>query len=239
MRSVPAAGETWQQIVIFVALAFDRDRGARRQSGRTNIKRLMAYSSINNVGFMLIGLACGQRRQGLRRRCWCTLTIYVGNDGCAALSSVLHAARRATVEQVEDDCKRWRALSKTRPMPGRWRFAMVMFSACGHTAALRLSGAKYRGVSRRRCKRVLLSLAAIGIAASVIGAFYYIKAREGDVLRRGGRCGAPGASDPVAARTAVRFSRVIAILRSLGYLLTSVDASGVLATAERPPRALF
>jgi NADH-quinone oxidoreductase subunit N len=36
--------------------------GAVAAIGQTNIKRLLAYSSINNVGFLLIGLAAGTPR---------------------------------------------------------------------------------------------------------------------------------------------------------------------------------
>jgi hypothetical protein len=47
--------------VIFAALA-SIVFGALGAIGQTNIKRLLAYSSINNVGFMLIGLAAGHAR---------------------------------------------------------------------------------------------------------------------------------------------------------------------------------
>ena len=47
----------WRQIVIFAALA-SIVVGALGAIGQDNIKRLLAYSSINNVGFILIGLAC-------------------------------------------------------------------------------------------------------------------------------------------------------------------------------------
>ena len=53
----PATGE-WRQIVIFAALA-SIILGAVAAIGQTNIKRLLAYSSINNVGFALVGLAAG------------------------------------------------------------------------------------------------------------------------------------------------------------------------------------
>src|SRR6202012_5483507 len=53
----PATHE-WQQIVIFCALA-STILGAVAAIGQTNIKRLMAYSSINNVGFILFGLVPG------------------------------------------------------------------------------------------------------------------------------------------------------------------------------------
>ncbi|MFN4096661.1 MAG: NADH-quinone oxidoreductase subunit NuoN, partial [Sphingomonas sp.] len=51
----------WRQIVIFAALASIASMalGAFAAIGQTNIKRLLAYSSINNVGFALIGLAAG------------------------------------------------------------------------------------------------------------------------------------------------------------------------------------
>ena len=48
----------WQQIVIVVAL-MSIIIGAVGAIGQQNLKRLLAYSSINNIGFILIGLAAG------------------------------------------------------------------------------------------------------------------------------------------------------------------------------------
>src|SRR5215204_6419873 len=50
----------WRQIIIFMALA-STVLGGVAAIGQRNIKRLLAYSSINNVGFALIGLAAGTR----------------------------------------------------------------------------------------------------------------------------------------------------------------------------------
>jgi NADH-quinone oxidoreductase subunit N len=50
--------DAWRQILIFAALA-SIILGAVAAYGQTNIKRLLAYSSINNVGFALIGLVAG------------------------------------------------------------------------------------------------------------------------------------------------------------------------------------
>src|SRR6185503_12112756 len=50
------ATESWRQIVIFAALA-STVLGGVAAIGQKNIKRLLAYSSINNVGFALVGLA--------------------------------------------------------------------------------------------------------------------------------------------------------------------------------------
>src|SRR5207248_3029289 len=48
----------WQQIVIFVAIA-SMALGSFAAIGQRNFKRLMAYSSIGHMGFVLIGLAAG------------------------------------------------------------------------------------------------------------------------------------------------------------------------------------
>ena len=53
----PATAD-WRQIVIFASLA-SIILGAVAAINQTNIKRLLAYSSINNIGFALIGLAAG------------------------------------------------------------------------------------------------------------------------------------------------------------------------------------
>jgi len=55
------ATDAWRQIVIFAALA-SIFLGAVAAYGQTNIKRLLAYSSINNVGFALVGLAAAGPR---------------------------------------------------------------------------------------------------------------------------------------------------------------------------------
>jgi NADH-quinone oxidoreductase subunit N len=56
LDALAPATDAWRQIVIFAALA-SIFLGAIAAYGQTNIKRLLAYSSINNVGFALVGLA--------------------------------------------------------------------------------------------------------------------------------------------------------------------------------------
>ena len=58
LDSLAPAIDAWRQIMIFAALA-SIFLGAVAAYGQTNIKRLLAYSSINNVGFALIGLVAG------------------------------------------------------------------------------------------------------------------------------------------------------------------------------------
>ena len=48
----------WQQIIVFISIA-SMALGSFAAIGQRNIKRLMAYSSIGNVGYALVGLAAG------------------------------------------------------------------------------------------------------------------------------------------------------------------------------------
>src|SRR5204862_287801 len=56
VESMGPATDAWRQIIIFMALA-STILGGVAAIGQRNIKRLLAYSSINNVGFALVGLA--------------------------------------------------------------------------------------------------------------------------------------------------------------------------------------
>ncbi len=51
-------GPQWQQVVSVLAIA-SMGLGAFAAIGQTNIKRLLAYSAIGNIGYALIGLAAG------------------------------------------------------------------------------------------------------------------------------------------------------------------------------------
>ena len=62
MTAFPTIAVQWQQIIVFVAIA-SMALGSFAAIGQSNIKRLMAYSSIGHMGFALVGLAAGTRRR--------------------------------------------------------------------------------------------------------------------------------------------------------------------------------
>lgn len=157
---------TWQQIIVFVALA-SIVLGAVAAIGQQNIKRLLAYSSINNVGFLLIGLAAGTA-QGVSAMLF-YLVIYV----LMTLGSFI-----CVMEMRDKDGKPLESLSslaglsQTRPGLAA-AFAVFMFSLAGIPPLFGFWG-KFL-VFDAAVAAGMLPLAVIGIAASVIGAFYYIK----------------------------------------------------------------
>ena len=156
----------WQQIIVFVSLA-SIVLGAVAAIGQQNIKRLLAYSSINNIGFLLIGLACATPDGVAAVMTY--LAIYVvmtlGSFICVL---ELRDREGAAVENLSD----LSGLSQTRPGIAL-ALAVFMFSLAGIPPLFGF-WAKFV-VFDAAVAAGLLPLAVIGIAASVIGAFYYIK----------------------------------------------------------------
>jgi NADH-quinone oxidoreductase subunit N len=158
--------EAWRQIVIFAALA-SIVVGALGAIGQKNIKRLMAYSSINNVGFILIGLACATLEGASAMLVYLAIYVAMTLGGFVAIL-MLKDENGDPVEAISDIA----GLSRTRPMLAA-ALAMVMFSLAGIPPLFGFWG-KFV-VFQAAVAADLVPLAAIGIAASVIGAFYYIK----------------------------------------------------------------
>jgi NADH-quinone oxidoreductase subunit N len=160
------AKDSWQQILIFMALA-SIVLGAVGAIGQTNIKRLLAYSSINNVGFALVGLAAGTE-QGVAA-IMSYMAIYVVMT-LGAFACVLQM-RDADGNHVEDIASLSGLSQHNKPLAAA--FAILMFSLAGIPPLFGFWG-KFL-VFQAAVAADLLPLAAIGIAASVIGAYYYLR----------------------------------------------------------------
>jgi NADH-quinone oxidoreductase subunit N len=158
--------EAWRQVVIFAALA-SIVVGALGAIGQANLKRLLAYSSINNVGFILIGLACATAAGASALLVY--LAIYVAMTvGSFVAVLMLKDENGEQLEGVSDIA----GLSRTRPALALC-LAIMMFSLAGIPPLFGFWG-KFV-VFQAAVEADLVALAALGIAASVISAFYYIK----------------------------------------------------------------
>jgi len=157
--------EQWQQIVVFVSIA-SMIVGAFAAIAQTNIKRLMAYSSIGHIGFALIGLAAGTE-EGVRGVIFYMAIYIVMNLGTFAC---ILCMRRTGVmlEEIED----LKGLSKTNPMIAL-PLMIFMFSMAGIPPLAGFLGKFY--VFMAAIESGLYTLAVIGVLASVVGAFYYLR----------------------------------------------------------------
>ena len=166
MEAMGSASHAWQQIIVFAALASILV-GAAGAIGQTNIKRLLAYSSINNIGFALIGFAAGTPEGAA------SVLTYMAIYTVMTLGSFLCVLqmRDANGEQVETIAS-LAGLSRTNGWLAA-SLAIFMFSLAGIPPLFGFWG-KF-AVFSAAINANLVLLALFGIAASVIGAFYYIK----------------------------------------------------------------
>ena len=166
IEAMGPAKHDWQQIVIFAALA-SIIFGAVAAIGQTNIKRLLAYSSINNVGFALIGIAAGTQQGAASVLIY--LIIYIA---MTLGSFIVVLQMRGEDGQPIETISSLSGLSRTRPGLAA-ALAMFMFSLAGIPPLFGFYG-KF-AVFDAAVNAGLFPLAVFGIAASVIGAYYYLR----------------------------------------------------------------
>ena len=155
----------WQQIVVFISIA-SMLLGAFAAIGQKNIKRLMAYSSIGHVGFALVGLAANSQA-GVRGVAIYMLIYLVMTLGTFAF--ILAMRRKdGNVEQIDDLA----GLSSTNPMMATI-LTVLMFSLAGIPPLAGFWAKWY--VFLAAIEANLFALAVIGVLASVVGAYYYLR----------------------------------------------------------------
>ena len=155
----------WQQVVTALAIA-SMVLGAFAAIGQTNIKRLLAYSAIGNIGYTLIGLAAGSPEGA--RGVIIYLVIYVAMT-LGAFACVL-AMRRP--EGMVEDIDELSGLAQNN-LAMATVFAILLFSLAGIPPLAGFFAKFYVFVAA--VKEGLWALAVIGVLASVVGAYYYVR----------------------------------------------------------------
>jgi len=157
--------DQWRQIVVFIALA-SMLLGAFAALVQTDIKRLMAYSSIGHVGYALVGLAAGSEA-GVQAVLVYLAIYLIMNVGTFAV--ILCMRRRGTmVEEISD------LAGLSRSQPGlAMVLAIFMFSMAGIPPLAGFLGKLY--VFLAAVEAGLVVVAVIGVLASAVGAYYYLR----------------------------------------------------------------
>jgi NADH-quinone oxidoreductase subunit N len=165
IQAFPGILVQWQQIVVFIAIA-SMVLGAFAAIGQSNIKRLMAYSSIGNMGYALVGLAAGTVAgvQGVVIYMVIYLVMTLGTFAC-----ILAMRRAGTYVETIDDLA---GLSRTNPLMA-FALAMLFFSLAGIPPLAGFFAKFY--VFSAAVQAGLAWLAVLGVLASVVGAFYYLR----------------------------------------------------------------
>ena len=155
----------WQTIIIFLSIA-SMILGAVAAIGQSNIKRLMAYSSIGHMGYALAGIAVGTNA-GIQSTI-IYLTIYLvmnlGAFGC------IFMMKRENIfyENIND----LSGLSKNHPMLAL-SFLIILFSLAGIPPLAGFFAKFYVFMAVIEVK--MYALAIIGLVTTVISTFYYLR----------------------------------------------------------------
>ena len=157
--------DSWQDMIIVLSV-LSLAIGNVVAIAQTNLKRMLAYSTISHVGFILMGFIAGTE-DGIRAAMFYTLTYVL--MAAAAFGMIIALSRKGfEAENLED----FKGLNSRNP----WfalMMLMVMFSMAGvppfvgfYAKLVVLSSALDVG---------LVWLALVGVVFAVIGAFYYIR----------------------------------------------------------------
>lgn len=167
VMSEPFGGlvDEWRQVIILLALG-SMAFGSLAAIWQTNIKRMLAYSSIGHVGYALIGLACGSEVgvRGILIYLAIYLAMTLGTFCCVL------AMRRGgnMVENISDLA----GMSRNHPLIAL-ALGILMFSMAGIPPMAGFFGKLYIFVAA--VDSGLIALAIFGVLSSAVGAFYYLR----------------------------------------------------------------
>jgi NADH-quinone oxidoreductase subunit N len=161
----PHVSHEWRQIITFISIA-SMALGAFAAIGQSNLKRLMAYSSIGHMGFALVGVAAGtvEGAQGVVIYMAIYLLMTLGT-----FAGILSMKRGGEYVETIGDLA---GLSRTNGWMAFFLAAM-MFSLAGIPPLLGFFAKFY--VFAAAVNAGLFPLAVIGVLLSVVSAFYYLR----------------------------------------------------------------
>jgi NADH-quinone oxidoreductase subunit N len=172
LGAFPNATEQWQQIVIAISIA-SMALASFAAIGQTNIKRLLAYSSIGHVGYALIGVAAvAAAPSELKAECISSVLIYLAiylAMTVGAFACVLAMRQGRFMSEAIQDLA---GISKEQPLYA-FLFAMLLFSLAGIPPLAGFFAKFY--VFNAAIQAHLYWLAVVGVVLSVIGAYYYLR----------------------------------------------------------------
>ena len=157
--------EQWQMILIFLSIA-SMLFGAIAAIGQTNLKRLIAYSSISHIGYALAGLATGSN-EGIQSSV-IYITIYILMN-LGFFSCLLMMKRN---NEYYEDISDLSGLSKNHPLLSL-SLLVILFSLAGIPPLAGFFAKFY--IFKSVIEQSMYFLAIVGLLSTVVAAFYYLR----------------------------------------------------------------
>ncbi|MEX3548229.1 MAG: NADH-quinone oxidoreductase subunit NuoN [Burkholderia sp.] len=210
MGLLPLAAD-WQQMLVILA-ALSLIVGNLTGIVQRNVKRMLAYSAISNMGFVLLGLLSGVVRgspafTAMAYSSAMSYSIVYLFTTLGAFGIVMLLARRDSEAETLDDFK---GLNKRSPV---FAFVMMlmMFSLAGIPPTVGFY-AKF-AVLEATINAGLTWLAILGVISSLFGAFYYLRIVKLMYFD------APQDTNPIMSDTA---NRAVLLLNGLAVLVLGI-----------------
>ena len=157
--------DQWQSIIIFLSIA-SMVLGSVAAIGQSNIKRLMAYSSIGHIGYALAGIATGTNAGVQSSIIYLVIYIFMN---LAAFGCIFMMKRdNVFLENISD----LSGLSKNHPLLAL-SFLITLFSLAGIPPLAGFFAKFY--VFKAVLESKMYALAIIGLLTTVVSAFYYLR----------------------------------------------------------------
>jgi NADH-quinone oxidoreductase subunit N len=155
----------WQPILVFISLA-SMILGAVAAIGQTNIKRLLAYSSIGHIGYALAGVATG------------TINGYNSSIVYISIYVIMNLAIFACIFLMQKDGKYCENIDDLSGISSKHPFLsisllIILFSLAGIPPLAGFFAKFYVFMSVVESKMYVLAI--IGLLSTVISAFYYLR----------------------------------------------------------------
>ena len=157
--------DQWQMILVFLSIA-SMLFGAIAAIGQTNLKRLIAYSSISHIGYTLAGLATGSN-DGIQSSI-IYITIYILMN--LGLFSCLLMMKRN--DEYFEDIEDLSGLSKNHPLLA-FSLLVILFSLAGIPPLAGFFAKFY--IFKSVLEQSMYFLAIVGLLSTVVAAFYYLR----------------------------------------------------------------
>tara|TARA_B110001452_G_scaffold263309_1_gene264567 strand:- start:36 stop:1448 length:1413 start_codon:yes stop_codon:yes gene_type:complete len=157
--------DQWKNILVFMSLA-SMILGAVAAIGQTNIKRLIAYSSIGHIGYALAGISTG------------TVTGYSSSVAYISIYVIMNLGVFGCIFLMKkdgkycEDIKDLAGISKQNPLLAI-SFLVIMFSLAGIPPLAGFFAKFY--VFMSVIESGMYTLAIVGLLSTVISAFYYLR----------------------------------------------------------------
>lgn len=165
LMGAPALHVAWDHVIIVLAI-LSMGIGNLAAILQTNIKRMLAYSSIAHMGYMLLALACGTARGDAAALFYMVTYLFTSLGAFGVIAMLSHAGFDAN--EITD----FAGLGSRRP----WLAFMMMLLLLSLAGVPPLAGFIAKVVVLEALiKNHTIWLAVVAILFAIIGVYYYIR----------------------------------------------------------------